>query len=217
MRIAIIIGMILILESMVSAEGVPAGLTWPGWEVDGGEYYDAPGYPLAWLFDDNPSTAWVFHYRPDISHVTPTIPKEPHGVGTRIRLSRGSELWKRTPITIDAIGIINGYAKSRSAYYRNNRITRLRVLAYPFTGKKKSGKRSSRSRKHALCNSYRSHGWRLPRSRWRFSPSISGRMTTFAYPMFPYMITEKSYHGDLHDIWLPYRVVKSLIFPLTTS
>jgi hypothetical protein len=52
------------LAVLAWADANPASATWPGWHVETNEDYDAPGYPISWMFDNDPSTAWVFSYKP---------------------------------------------------------------------------------------------------------------------------------------------------------
>lgn len=73
-------------------------------------------FPLTYLFDDSPATAWVFSGTG--KHV------ENGRTGFALALSR-EEKWK--PVTADSIWIMNGYNKTPELFLRNNRITEIKL------------------------------------------------------------------------------------------
>ncbi len=116
-----------------------AMLVFPGWDMSLSEEPWANDslddqlkrYPITNLLDGDMATAWVFEgpkwdgtgtdswEHPLIG--TPFL----GGVGQWIEIRSLSE----HPPLIDAIGVVNGYAKSPAAYARNNRITRIQLDA----------------------------------------------------------------------------------------
>src|SRR5574340_870869 len=118
------------------ADYSPTYTAYPGWQITSSDDMWAiergpvgKQYPLTNLTDGDPRTAWVFEgvkwdgkprsdaYRP--------ITDRPfgHGEGQWVQFT---SLAKDAPI-IDAVGIINGYAKDAATYRRNNRITQVRL------------------------------------------------------------------------------------------
>jgi len=122
----------LILCATVKADGYFSAVQWPGWRIETDE--DALGwrYPVTNMLDGNPRTTWVYDktlsYQMDV-----TFP------GSQFRHGASKRLTVRTDdqrqVAIDGLGIINGYAKSRDIYRRNNRIRSLSVTLYGKDGR----------------------------------------------------------------------------------
>lgn len=123
---------------VVMADGTPTGIQWPNWRIATSEYPDAPGYPITNMVDGSPETAWVYHkpWQDTAGTASALTPDEiaervkdyKHGVGVTVTIS--TDQWPYlVPFSADGIGLINGYAKSASTYWRNNRITKLHVYA----------------------------------------------------------------------------------------
>lgn len=99
------------------ADDSPTHVRWKGWTVTSSEGLwrgrKHRGYPLTYLFDDDPSTAWVFSGRqPD------------RDLGNPYYLTLRAD----APVQVDEIRIMNGYNKSRATFVRNNRVVEMRVL-----------------------------------------------------------------------------------------
>jgi len=113
------------VANMNLAEG-SCGIEWPGWRIElEDEYKQSTKYPLVNMFDDNSATAWVFHKSwhaiPPYAECDDPDGRFNHGIGAELRISSDDVF------VADGIGIINGYAKNRTIYRRNNRITRLHL------------------------------------------------------------------------------------------
>ena len=100
------------------ADGHGAEITWPGWTIESGEEGEPErrihtSFPLTYLVDDDPATAWVFSDKlePDWN------PTDYHYI--TIRFER--------PRRVDELRIMNGYNKSEELFWRNDRVTELRV------------------------------------------------------------------------------------------
>ena len=103
------------------ADGAFATVQWPGWLVETDEDYLSTSYPLANMLDGDPRTAWVFNKK--LSYKPAPGDVHRHGQGTELRLCTDDG----RAVSIDGIGIINGYAKSTETYRKNNRIREITV------------------------------------------------------------------------------------------
>lgn len=105
--------------SVALADHWSTGIRWLGWSVLSGEElyqnigHDWPKYALTHLFDDDPKTCWVY------------------SVNRSVEYDPKPEPWLSIvpdwAVRIDAIGIINGYAKSEKLYHGNDRAARVHV------------------------------------------------------------------------------------------
>lgn len=116
--------LVLAVSASAAADYMATQACWPGVTVltsedlyRGSKYR---GYPIAAMFDGDPATAWVFK----------SVPLTENFVGTE-------ELWGgkkavafefEKPVLIDGFDIMNGYNKSVETFYRNDRVTALRVF-----------------------------------------------------------------------------------------
>jgi hypothetical protein len=110
-----------------------------GWEVNLPEEpwaskaldSQAKRYPITNLFDGDLATAWVFEGKKWHGRGTDSWDRPLTGTAFLGGVGQWIELHSRSadPPLIDAIGIVNGYAKSPGVYKRNNRITRIRLDA----------------------------------------------------------------------------------------
>lgn len=137
LRLALCAGF-LAAATAAMADWRPTEMGLPGWRVTTSEDIWARSwtdhtastlkrYPISNLFDGKPDTAWVFEgqkwRRPE--GLTIEGRARPGGGGQWIELTTLGP----KPVAVDAVGLINGYAKSADVYTRNNRITRLAVEA----------------------------------------------------------------------------------------
>jgi hypothetical protein len=101
----------------VLGDGHGARIQWADWTIESGEgsteNHIHRGFPLTYLVDDDPSTAWVFSdkldpiYRPvDYHHIT---------------------IWFEKPRFVDELRIMNGYNKSEELFRRNDRVVEMTV------------------------------------------------------------------------------------------
>lgn len=101
------------------ADYVPTQIRWAGWRVASSENLYAgrvhTGYPLTYLLDGNPRTAWVFS----------GTGKCKDGWHSRYALALSPMV---KPVVIDSVWLMNGYNKSRDAFLRNNRVVEVRLL-----------------------------------------------------------------------------------------
>ena len=128
--------LLLIGMSAIWADRTNTGIIWPGWRIETSEEYGLAKYPITNMFDGDPSSTWVYNFRPNArnaSHKPQT--NITHGVGAEVIISRGRTDIGERSFSLDGIGIINGYAKNRSVYYRNNRIRSLRVTIDTVAGR----------------------------------------------------------------------------------
>ncbi len=108
------------------------GIVWPGWQLGTSETMSSLHYPITQMLDGNPRTAWVFNrWGSGTKPATMPVPDDTfdsfeHGKGIFLYLTRD----RAAPIVCDGIGICNGYAKDRTTYLRNNRITKLTIFGY---------------------------------------------------------------------------------------
>jgi len=100
----------------VSLDSVVQQAKWPGWTIYSSDNLGFEGrssrYPVTHLFDDDPSTAWVFPAK---------LPASAGGDEHRLRIGLGH------PMTLDGIRIMNGYNKSQDLFFANDRIVELEV------------------------------------------------------------------------------------------
>jgi len=101
------------------ADNSPTLVRWKGWTVLSSEALwrgrKHREYPLTYLFDGDPKTAWVFSgTRPDAD-----------GEG-RFTLTLNPE----AGVLIDELRIMNGYNKSRELFYRNSRVTEIKIRRF---------------------------------------------------------------------------------------
>jgi hypothetical protein len=97
------------------ADHMNTDIHWPGWRVESSEELylgrKYTQYPLTYLFDGDPQTAWVF------SGLA-------RGPDRKVLLTIRSD----TPFAVDRLRIMNGYNKSEAIFARNNRVVGLRVI-----------------------------------------------------------------------------------------
>ena len=136
---------LMMLAGTAWCDRCSTGMYMPGWSVlttedawaNSGLADGVKKYPITNLLDGDVTTAWVFEgpkwdgkenesgYRP------PTDAPFRGGVGQTISI----ETHMGRPPVVDAVGIVNGYAKNATTYERSNRVTRMRVRAYGTQGK----------------------------------------------------------------------------------
>ena len=115
------------------ADGCPVGVRWPGWYLCTTEEMIGKRYPITNMVDGDPATAWVYYkYWKDLpAGTTPSTGIDHrYGHGTDVHITLFTSTFDHTStFVVDGIGLINGYAKSSSTYWRNNRITKIHVYA----------------------------------------------------------------------------------------
>lgn len=99
------------------ADGFATRVAWPGGYITTDEDAPTTQYPLTHMLDGNPATAWVLNKQLAGSR------DANHGKG------RCFDIMLPHGVKADGIGIINGYAKSRAIYRRNNRIRQIQVAS----------------------------------------------------------------------------------------
>lgn len=101
-----------LLSTPVFSDHANTDIHWPGWRVESSEelYLGRihASYPLTFLFDGKPETAWVFSGKAK-------------GTERKVVLTIAAE----KPFTLDRIRVMNGYNKSREVFLRNDRVTGL--------------------------------------------------------------------------------------------
>ncbi len=115
-----------------AALAAPSSVWWPAWtissseELSGGIEYSknsyTPSFPLSFLFDNDPQTAWVY------SAQSKEFSEPFHN-------RYGIQLKPTKPIIIDGLRLMNGQNASRVRFLRNKRVTQIRVTME--TGKAK--------------------------------------------------------------------------------
>jgi hypothetical protein len=99
------------------ADRINAGVYWPRWRIQTGEDKVSSRYPLSNMADGRLDTAWVYN---KTLHAHQESEPQPFHHGKR------KEIWLRnqtgSSVTLDGIGITNGYTKDSPTYWRNNRI-----------------------------------------------------------------------------------------------
>ena len=101
------------------ADGRPTQIRWYGWTVASDEtFFDGrkhSSFPLTYLVDGDPSTAWVFSGKK-------MELKDPSHNGEFSLMFQADK-----QITVDGIRIMNGYNKSKKLFLRNNRVTKVTI------------------------------------------------------------------------------------------
>ena len=148
----IIVVIALLLCSCRVAFSSPSSIWWPAWtissseELSGGIEYSkneyTPSFPLSFLFDNNPQTAWVYSAKSKEFF-------EP------FRNRYGIQLKPAKPIVIDGLRLMNGQNANRTRFLRNKRVTKIRVITE--VGKQKT------VRTFALPDTMGFHNISLPR------------------------------------------------------
>lgn len=120
-----LLGLLAFCGRAASACGTgPTSINWGTWRVSSSEKlysgYVHTSYPLTYLFDDDPRTAWVFS-----------------GTGKCWRDGE-TGFWKSryavlitpvAPLEVDEVRIMNGYNRSRALFQRNNRVVQMKISA----------------------------------------------------------------------------------------
>ncbi len=128
---------LLVLQGIAGADRTYTRVMFPGWRITTSEDAWAneelrkgmKHYPISNLVDGDLTTAWVFEGPKgdaaviEHNHIRSTGAAFGSGVSEWIEFEAISP---DAPM-IDAVGIVNGYAKSPAIYMRNNRVTRIRV------------------------------------------------------------------------------------------
>ena len=153
---------VLIVCLPLRADGWGTMIRWPAGTIESGENllsgHIHTGFPLTYLVDDDPATAWVFSGKG----------KPPFKDGNRyyiaIRLAR--------PQQADELRIMNGYNKSQELFLRNDRVTEIRLKTDPWS--------EETIRKVALSDRMGWHSIRVPRQRYErltvvFTKQVRGR------------------------------------------
>jgi hypothetical protein len=112
--------LMLVVASPVFADYVPTYIKWNGWVIksseDGNIHEGQNRYPLTYLFDGDPTTAWVFRG-----------PRESETRHFEWKSRYGIALNPSKPVQIDGIRIMNGYNKSQELFLKNNRFLRMSI------------------------------------------------------------------------------------------
>jgi len=99
------------------ADYVPTHIEWPGWRMASSENLYAgrrySRFPLTYLVDGDPRTAWVFS----------GTGRCRDGWPSRYALA----LVPEEPVVIDSLALMNGYQRSRALFLRNNRVAQMRL------------------------------------------------------------------------------------------
>lgn len=111
---------LFLLTLSTSANAAPSRVWWPQWKVESSEELSQgrkySSYPIPLMLDSDPKTAWVYSA------------KSKEFDKTVFNLSYGFVFTPSTPVTIDALRIMNGHNRSRSRFLRNHRITKVRIV-----------------------------------------------------------------------------------------
>ena len=102
----------------------PSSVWWPAWtvssseELSGGIEYSknsyTPSFPLSYLFDNNPKTAWVYSAKSKAFYAP-------------FKTRYGIELRPAKPIFVDGLRLMNGQNASRKRFFGNERVVKIRV------------------------------------------------------------------------------------------
>lgn len=117
----LVCSVLLVLVSLPAlGEGTGTFIAWPEWRIYSTEdtYMGRrhTSFPLTYLVDGDPDTAWVFSGLTD----------RPDGQPARYAIALTRD-WNKKGAAADSIRIMNGYNKSRELFERNNRITELKL------------------------------------------------------------------------------------------
>ncbi len=116
----LLIALVAVVTTPGLCDGTATLISWPGWTCSSTEDLSLgrkhTSFPLTYLFDNDPATAWVFSGTGKHAETGRT--------GFAIDLSRDEG---ERAVIVDGIWIMNGYNKSRELFARNNRITELQV------------------------------------------------------------------------------------------
>jgi len=121
-RVAAFLGVLALCWHGAVSAARAASIAWPEWTVYSSENFQdhhvPHTYPLTYLFDSDPTTAWVFRG----SEKPWDSPDHLLGGGHYVvRLS------PKRPVIIDRLRLMNGYNKDVATFARNNRVTHVRI------------------------------------------------------------------------------------------
>lgn len=111
------------LGTLACADHIPTNATWRGITVSTSEEFWALGrskekkYPIHWMFDGKPETAWVYESKREMPKGAPI--HFPGKVSVCISMPED--------FTVDGLRLMNGYNKSVDLYRGNARITGIEV------------------------------------------------------------------------------------------
>jgi hypothetical protein len=122
MKRAVLGAAIALTPIIVAADTIPQQVTWPGWTIFSSDDLGFSGkhrYPVTYIFDGDPSTAWVFKAK--FKHVKNEegSPPAPTQHSLMIELEK--------PTVLDGLRIMNGYNKSEDLYFANDRVVAMEI------------------------------------------------------------------------------------------
>jgi len=107
-----------------AASASPASVWWPAWTISSGEELSGgieyskngytPSFPLSFLFDNDPQTAWVYSAKSREFY-------------SPFHNRYGIQLKPAKPIPIDGLRLMNGQNANRARFLSNKRVTKIRV------------------------------------------------------------------------------------------
>ncbi len=127
---AIFAAAVLSIAGAIWADRINTRVETPDWSVESSECIWAgarhTSYPLWHLMDGRPETAWAFS-----GLAYPKLTPEAKSAGVT------EEFWIRfvpaRPTAIDELRIMNGYNKSDAHFFRNSRVTEIKIFdSYPY-------------------------------------------------------------------------------------
>ncbi len=129
MRSTICAAVLLLCCALARADYAPTSISWmepgckQGWIISSNEDLwvgrTHTSYPLTYLVDDDPATAWVFSGKD--RYGTRQYNPFHHHPGLGIEAKR--------PVALDSIALMNGYNKSPELFAKNDRITKVRLYS----------------------------------------------------------------------------------------
>lgn len=167
----------VLVAAAAVADYAPTGIHWKGWLIESSEDLSDgkrhTSYPLTFLFDGDPRTAWVFSGIPQKREASEVEFAREYWHG-----NYAISLEPETPIRIDALCIMNGYNKSAHAFTTNDRVAAFEI----WTGGRYDGARLVK--RVALTDKMGWHRVKVPATRFG----------TLA------LVFTKRYAGKVHDL-----------------
>lgn len=117
-----VLAALLFCDAAQACGSGPTSISWSGWTIQSSERLWTgrmhSSYPMTYLFDDNPRTAWVWSGQQE---------KRPTHEDKFWRSRYALLLRPSKPVEIDQVRIMNGYNRRADLFHRNNRVVELTV------------------------------------------------------------------------------------------
>ena len=117
---------VIVVAAQCAADHAPTGVWWNGWRIESSEEAFLGrrhgSYPLTYMFDGKPATAWVYSGRQAewSAQWKGLVRRQWHG-------DCAVSLEPDKPIALEGIRIMNGYNKSKAVFAQNDRVAEVEI------------------------------------------------------------------------------------------